>query len=46
MKCKAFKIDLQYKGDTVFIEMKRVCVKALRSTLEVIQKSFKITKGS
>ena len=33
-----FKTELQYMGNTVFIKDKRVCVKPLRSRIEVIQK--------
>ena len=37
-KCQLFKTELQYMGNTIFIQGKRVCVKPLRSRLEVIQK--------
>ena len=37
-KCQLFKTELQYMGNTIFIKEKRVCVKPLRSRLEVIQK--------
>ena len=37
-KCQLFKTELQYMGNTIFIEEKRVCVKPLRSRLEAIQK--------
>ena len=37
-KCKLFKTELQYMGNTIFIKDKRVCVKPLRSRIEVIQK--------
>ena len=30
-KCQLFKTDLQYKGNTIFIRNKRVCVRPLRS---------------
>ena len=30
-KCKLFKTDLQYMGNTIFIRNKRVCVRPLRS---------------
>ena len=33
-----FKIELQYMGNTIFIQGKRVCVKPLHSRLEAIQK--------
>ena len=36
-KCQLFKTELQYMGNTIFIEQKRVCVKTLRSRLETIQ---------
>ena len=37
-KCQLFKTELQYMGNTIFIKDRRVCVKSLRSRLEVIQK--------
>ena len=37
-KCQLFKTELQYMGNTIFIENKQVCVKPLRSRLEAIQK--------
>ena len=37
-KCQLFKISLQYMGNKIFIENKKVCVKPLRSRLEAIQK--------
>ena len=37
-KCQLFKTDLQYMGNTIFIQGKRVCVKPLHSRLEEIQK--------
>ena len=37
-KCKLFKTELQYMGNTIFIEDKWVQVKPLRSRLEVIQR--------
>ena len=37
-KCKLFRNDLQYMGNTVFIGKKRVCIKPLRSRLEAIGK--------
>ena len=33
-----FKTELQYMGNTIFIEDRRPCVKLLRSRLEAIQK--------
>ena len=37
-KCQLFRTSLQYMGNEIFIENKKVCVKPLRSTLEAIQK--------
>ena len=37
-KCQLFKKELQYMGNTIFIQGKRVCVKPLHSRLEAIQK--------
>ena len=37
-KCQLFKTELQYMGNTIFIQGKRVCVKPLHSWLEAIQK--------
>ena len=37
-KCLLFKTELQYKGNTIFVKEKRVCVKPLQSRLEAIQK--------
>ena len=37
-KCKLFRKELQYMGNTIFIKDRRVCVKPLRSRLEAIQK--------
>ena len=37
-KCQLFKTSLQYIGNEIFIENKKVCVQPLRSRLEVIQK--------
>ena len=37
-KCQLFKTSLQYMGNKIFIENKKVCVKPLRSRLEEIQK--------
>ena len=37
-KCQLFKTELQYMGNTIFIQRKRVCVKPLHSQLEAIQK--------
>ena len=35
-KCQLFRTELQYMGSTIFIKDRRVCVKPLRSRLEVI----------
>ena len=37
-KCQLFRTELQYMGNTIFIQDGRVCIKLLRSRLEVIQK--------
>ena len=37
-KCQLFKTSLQYMGNEIFIESKKVCVKPLGSRLEAIQK--------
>ena len=37
-KCQLFRTKLQYVGNTIFIQERRVCVKPLRSWLETIQK--------
>ena len=37
-KCQLFKTSIQYMGNEIFIENKKVCVKPLRSRLEAIQK--------
>ena len=37
-KCQLFKTELQYMGNTIFIQGKRVCVKPLCSRLEAMQK--------
>ena len=37
-KCQLFKTSLQYMGNEIFIENKKVCVQPLRSRLEVIQR--------
>ena len=37
-KCQLFKTSLQYMGNEIFIDNKKVCVKQLRSRLEAIQK--------
>ena len=43
-KCHLFKTELQYKGNTIFIKDRRVCVKPLRSRLKAIQKLKPPTK--
>ena len=37
-KCQLFRTSLQYMGNEIFIENKKVCVKPLRSRLEAIQR--------
>ena len=37
-KCQLFKTSLQYMGNKIFIENKKVCVQPLRSRLKAIQK--------
>ena len=37
-RCQLFRTSLQYMGNEIFIENKRVCIKPLRSRLEAIQK--------
>ena len=37
-KCQLFRTNLQYMGNEIFIQDKRVCVEPLRSRLEAIQK--------
>ena len=37
-KCQLFKTDLQYMGNIIFINDRKVCVKPLRSRLEAIHK--------
>ena len=37
-KCQLFRTNLQYMGNEIFIQNKRVCVQPLRSRLEAIQK--------
>ena len=37
-KCQSFKTSLQYMGNEIFIESKKVCVKPLGNRLEAIQK--------
>ena len=37
-KCQLFKTNLQYMGNEIFIQNKRVCVQPLRSRLEAIQR--------
>ena len=37
-KCQLFKTSLQYMGNEIFIESKKVCLKPLRNRLEAIQK--------
>ena len=46
-KCQLFKTSVQYMGNEIFIENKKVCVRPLRNRLEAIQKLQppKIPKG-
>ena len=37
-RCQLFRKELQYMGDTIFIKDKRVCIKPLRSRLDVVIK--------
>ena len=37
-KCQLFRTNLQYMGNEIFIQNKRVCVKPLRNRLDAIQK--------
>ena len=37
-KCQLFRKELQYMGNTIFIQEKRVCVRPLHNRLETIQK--------
>ena len=37
-KCQLFRPNLQYMGNDIFIQNKRVCAKPLRSRLQAIQK--------
>ena len=37
-KCQLFRTNLNYMGNEIFIQNKRVCVKPLKSRLEAIQK--------
>ena len=37
-KCRLFRTELQYMGNTIFIKHRKVCIKPLRSRLEAIQK--------
>ena len=37
-KCQLFKTSLQYMGNKIFIQNRKVCVQPLRNRLEAIQK--------
>ena len=37
-KCQLFRKELQYMGNTIFIQKKRVCIRPLHSRLEAIQR--------
>ena len=36
-KCQLFRTNVQYMGNEIFIQNKRVCIKPLRNRLEAIQ---------
>ena len=46
-KCQLFQTSLQYIGNEIFIQNRKVCVQPIRSSLEVIQKlqPLKTAKG-
>ena len=37
-KCQLFRTNLQYMGNEIFIQNRKVCVQPLRNRLEVIQR--------
>ena len=37
-KCQLFRTELQYMGNTIFMQERRVCIKPLKSRLEAIEK--------
>ena len=37
-KCQLFRTELQFMGNTIFVQDRRFCVEPLRSRLEAIQK--------
>ena len=37
-KCQLFRTELQYMGNTIIIQDRRVCIKPLRRRLEAMQK--------
>ena len=37
-KCQLFRKELQYMGNTIFIQEKRVCVRPLHNRLEAFQR--------
>ena len=37
-KCQLFRKELQYMGNTIFIQEKRVCIRLLHNRLEAIQR--------
>ena len=39
MKCQLFKSELQHMGNTMFIKDRQVCVRPMRSRIEVMQQS-------
>ena len=46
-KCQLFKTSLEYMGNVIFIQHRKVCVQPLRNRLDVIQKLLppKTAKG-
>ena len=49
-KCQLFRTDLQYMGNTIFIQDRRLCIKPLRIRLEAKQKlklptTFKVCRS-
>ena len=37
-KCQLFRTNLQYRGNEIFIQKRKVCVQPLRNRLEVVQR--------
>ena len=42
-KCQLFRTNLQYMGNEIFIQIKKLCVQPLRNRLEAIQKVQPLT---